>query len=289
MVVNCRRCNRHGARCGGAGGAFLLAAAAHAEYQWVIRNQVPAARWWFVGAELVFYFACMFGCVLAWRRFDRRPWVRQLLALAAGTNLLYHFPALFTVIAIVFEQREIAYGTLDHHTYLQVLLTGNALARVVHVLLASFAVTGLALSWIGALRTQSELPEANGVAQLGGKIALWCIAAAASRRCLGVVRVAQSAVATNHEFRNRNLVWHCRRDRLVADASTGDGRTGRCFAPPVECGDADDGAGRRADDRHFAMQPMNSHPKTLAAFSFFGLHCSRGNPKTVASPGKSGG
>ena len=113
----------------GHGGAVLLAAALHAEYQWVIRSQVPAARWWFVGAELVFYFACVFGCVLAWRRFDRRPWVRQLLALAAGTNLLYHFPALFTVIAIVFEQREMAYGTLDHHTYLQVLLTGNALAR----------------------------------------------------------------------------------------------------------------------------------------------------------------
>ena len=76
------------------------------------------------------------------------------------------------MIAILFEQREIAYGTLDHHTYLQVLLTGNALARVVHVLLASFAVTGLALSRIGALQTKSELPEAIGVAQLGGKIAL---------------------------------------------------------------------------------------------------------------------
>ena len=151
---------------------FFWPPRAHAEYRWVIRNQVPVARWWFVVAELVFYFACMFGCVLAWRRFDRRSWVRRLLALAAGTNLLYHFPALFTVIAILFEQRDMAYGTLDHHTYLQVLLTGNALARVVHALLASFAVTGLALSWVGALRTQSELPDANGVAQLGGKIAL---------------------------------------------------------------------------------------------------------------------
>ena len=68
----------------GAGGAVLLPPRAHAEYQWVIRNQVPVARWWFVGAELVFYFACMFGCVLAWRRFDRRPWVRQLLASRQG-------------------------------------------------------------------------------------------------------------------------------------------------------------------------------------------------------------
>ena len=63
---------------------FFWPPRAHAEYQWVIRSQVPAARWWFVGAELVFYFACMSGCVLAWRRFDRRPWVRQLLRSGQG-------------------------------------------------------------------------------------------------------------------------------------------------------------------------------------------------------------
>jgi hypothetical protein len=47
------------------------------------------------------------------------------------------------------------------------------LARVIHVLLASFAVTGLSLGWIGAARIQEESAQPNGVAKLGGQIALY--------------------------------------------------------------------------------------------------------------------
>ncbi len=143
----------------------------HDSFRWIIRDSVPAIRWWFVAAEVVFYFVCMFACVLLWRRLERRPWVRQLLAIAAGTNLLYHFPAFFTVLAIMFEQR--SYRTFDHQTYLRILLTSNALARVVHVLLASFAVTGLAMAWIGALQSPREPSEPSpAAAALGGRIAL---------------------------------------------------------------------------------------------------------------------
>ena len=60
----------------------------------------------------------------------------------------------------------------DHRIYLNFLLTSNALARVTHVLLASFAVAGLALAWIGALRSQGEASEASTAAALGGRIAL---------------------------------------------------------------------------------------------------------------------
>jgi hypothetical protein len=145
----------------------------HQAYQWIIRDRVPEGRWWFVAAEVLCYFTCMLACVLLWRRLERRPWVRFLLAIAAGTNVLYHFPALFTVLAMMFEQRDISYGMLDRQTYFRFLLTSNALARVTHVLLASFAVAGLMVSWIGWRLTQTDSSNsASAIARLGGRLAL---------------------------------------------------------------------------------------------------------------------
>jgi hypothetical protein len=119
----------------------------------------------------------MLACVVLWRRLERRPWGRRLLAIAAGTNLLYHFPALFTVLAMMFEQREtlyrMSYRMLDRQMYFRFLLTSNALARVTHVLLASFAVAGLSLSWIGARQTnESTSNTSRSVAAIGGRLAL---------------------------------------------------------------------------------------------------------------------
>src|SRR5437868_6416134 len=53
---------------------------------------VPASRWWFAAGEVLFYFVCLLSYVIVWRQLSRWRWLHILLAAAAGTNFLYHFP-----------------------------------------------------------------------------------------------------------------------------------------------------------------------------------------------------
>ena len=168
------------------------------------------------------------------------------------------------MIAILFEQREMAYGTLDHHTYLQVLLTGNALARVVHVLLASFAVTGLALVGLARCELNQNCRKQTAWHNSAGRLH-WCVAAAASRRCLGVVGVARtqsqrimsSGTAILFGIAVVTALWLMHQLAMIA---LGDVSRRRLSMATLMMA-----YGRRADDRHFAIQPMNSPQKKLAA------------------------
>lgn len=136
-------------------------------------RQVTPSRWWFTAGEIFFYFACMAVYVLLWRRMMRFRAAHRALAVAAGTNLLYHFPALFTMLAILVERPELHGQTLDRALYLKLLLDPETLSHVLHVWLASFAVAGLALAWIAErLGRRDGEADAAAAATLGGRISL---------------------------------------------------------------------------------------------------------------------
>lgn len=112
-----------------------------------------------------------------WWRYQRRTGVllrslRCLLLLAAGTNLLYHFPFLFVLIANVASSGDTSTEALDGE-FLQMISAGPVLARVTHFVLAAFAVSGIVLiGFAMKLRRLDRADDAQRVAIWGGRIAL---------------------------------------------------------------------------------------------------------------------
>jgi hypothetical protein len=106
---------------------------------------IPASRLWFGLAELFFYLACMLAYLRYWDRLRAWRFLHRLLALAASSNLMLHFPALFVIISVVSRRNLIGDEPLDRAGYWQLLLDGEVVSRVVHVWLSSMAVTGVVL------------------------------------------------------------------------------------------------------------------------------------------------
>jgi hypothetical protein len=127
-------------------GAALLAILWHGDGSyWAALHRVPAHRWWFFGGELVFYLACMIAYVVLWDRTrGQRPWHR-LLAILASTNVLYHFPPLFTMLSLMSTRPELADATLDRSLYVELFTDPETLARVAHHWLASITTAAVAL------------------------------------------------------------------------------------------------------------------------------------------------
>jgi hypothetical protein len=145
----------------------------HRWYWWYAGREITVTRWWFLGGEIAFYYGCTLAAAVIWRRADRLVWVRRLLAIAAGTNLLYHFPALFTILAIMFERPDEKLGwPLDQELYRHFLLQAETIARILHVWLSSLAVAGLSLCWIGARSTPVDSAASRRVAVNGAWVSL---------------------------------------------------------------------------------------------------------------------
>lgn len=103
---------------------------------------IPVSRLWFGLGELAFYFACMAGyLVLAGRRNGWR-FMRWLLAVFAATNLMLHFPPLFAIISTLANRGSQLGAVLDRPAYYRLLLDPEVMSRVLHVWLASLAVSG---------------------------------------------------------------------------------------------------------------------------------------------------
>jgi hypothetical protein len=144
----------------------------HQRYWRSAELEITETRWWFLGAEIAFYYVCTIAAAVIWRRADRRVWVRRILAIAAGTNLLYHFPALFTILAIMFERRDHRGWPLDRQLYWYFLLQAETIARILHVWMSSLAVAGLSLCWIGARPSAADPAASRRVAVNGAWISL---------------------------------------------------------------------------------------------------------------------
>lgn len=128
---------------------------------------------WGVG-EYVFSLALAGGYVL-WRGAapGRLRGLRCFVLLLNGTNLLYHFPFLFTVAHDVYLRGERT-DPLTASQFRGWMAQPDVLARVVHVVLASFAVTGVTLIGYGLRLQRQKGVEADGerVSRWGGYLAL---------------------------------------------------------------------------------------------------------------------
>lgn len=106
-------------------------------------------------SEYAFSVLLAVGYVL-WRRgaAQRLRGLRCFVLFLNGSNLLYHFPFLFTVASDVFLLAELP-SPISASEFRGWMMRPDVLARVVHVIFASFAVTGVALLGY-ALRLQRE-------------------------------------------------------------------------------------------------------------------------------------
>ncbi len=112
-------------------------------------SALPRSRLWFAGFELLFYFACMGAYTGLWRRWRRWRFAHRLLAVAAASNLLMHFPALFVIISVVGQRPELLSHAVDSAEFRRLLIDGEVLSRVVHVWLAATVVTSAVLMALG--------------------------------------------------------------------------------------------------------------------------------------------
>lgn len=98
---------------------------------------------------------------------------RGLILFLCGTNLLYHFPFLFSVATEIANTSEHV-PPLDGGDFRQWMIHPDVLARVVHIVLASFAVSGIAIMGLAmrTLRQDETNAGAIGLARTGAWIAL---------------------------------------------------------------------------------------------------------------------
>jgi hypothetical protein len=113
-------------------------------------SRVQSYRWWGVAWELAFYVVCIAAYVLLWERLRRHRWWHRGLAVLATTNLIWHFPALFTIISTLTMRPDLKDLPLDRALYWKLLLDGETMSRVVHHWLAAAAVAAGAAMLLGA-------------------------------------------------------------------------------------------------------------------------------------------
>ncbi len=138
-------------------------------------GRIEPRRLAFGGLELLFYYVLIAWYVVSWGRWRQFPWMHPSIAIVAGTNLVYHFPTLFTVVALM-EERGAAAGAPQR--FVTWLGDPELLARVAHFCLASLAVTGGALLFAAYRMDRSEHDigrneEFERVAGWGAQCILW--------------------------------------------------------------------------------------------------------------------
>jgi hypothetical protein len=101
--------------------------------------------------ELLFYVACMLGL---WALFAQaviaRGWARVLqvlLAVLATTNLVYHFPPLFSIMAQAANQTDLVSLSVSPQEFRQLMMRGYVVPLMVHFALASLTVSGVVIMY----------------------------------------------------------------------------------------------------------------------------------------------
>lgn len=100
--------------------------------------------------EIGFSAVCVIGYLVWWQRSNRpRRWQRLVsrgLTVLAATNLLYHFPTLFTIIGLLARSGEPSAEPITGADFRTLLIQPEVIAMTLHFWLASFAVSGLVVS-----------------------------------------------------------------------------------------------------------------------------------------------
>ncbi|MEW4561363.1 hypothetical protein AB1K70_02485 [Bremerella sp. JC770] len=109
--------------------------------------------------EIVFSLVCMIGYLAWWQSGKRsRRWQRFLsrfLAILAATNLLYHFPTLFTIIGLIARGEIDVEPPVDSGEFRTLLVQGQVIWFTLHFWFSSLAVGGL----VAGILCLKRLPE----------------------------------------------------------------------------------------------------------------------------------
>jgi hypothetical protein len=141
-------------------------------------GQIPTRRLWFTAVEFFVSLAAMAFYLALWRQSwqhrSGRRWrlaglVRRMLTVIASTNLVYHFPLLFIVVAEAQTRPELRGASLGSAAFGRLFLDGEVLARIAHFVLLGLLATGLWLLWTSirppraGLQTAAPLANRYGV------------------------------------------------------------------------------------------------------------------------------
>ncbi|WP_146119347.1 hypothetical protein [Blastopirellula marina] len=109
--------------------------------------------------EIGFSFVCLAGYLFWWSSSERNAlwqrFVSRFLAFLAATNLLYHFPTLFSIVGMIARGEVDVDSPVDSGEFRTLLVQGEVIWFTLHFWFASFAVSGL-LAGIACLQ---RLPE----------------------------------------------------------------------------------------------------------------------------------
>jgi len=133
---------------------------------------LPPSRLWFAGLELLFSLGAMIAYRLLWDRPRFPGWLHAGIGFVGGTNLVYHFPALFSIVGVLSERADLWHSEVS---FRRMLIDPETLARGGHFLLASIAVTGLYLAALAArqtARTPGAAPVLTRYVTWGARLAL---------------------------------------------------------------------------------------------------------------------
>ena len=143
---------------------------------------------YWAGIELVFSLLIMLGW---WWWLPRAAGgsraamiTRGMLALLAATNLLYHFPVLFTVAARLVDAGQTAGEPIRGPGFREQMLVAETPALTIHVVLASIAVAGtMLIGFAMRRRRQGREDEAARLATWGGR---WALLASLGQLPIGI-------------------------------------------------------------------------------------------------------
>lgn len=129
-------------------GAGLILAPPSARLADVLRR-FPAGAYWSAGSELVFSLVCLLVYAGCWNRWRRWRWLHAGVALLSVTNLLYHFPALMIVISkLATDPGWTTSAVIERSELIRLALCSEVLSLTLHYVLASIAVSGVAVLWM---------------------------------------------------------------------------------------------------------------------------------------------
>ncbi len=137
-------------------------------------RQIPAGRYLWGLAELAFSFALLGVYYGLWDRLHGHRIVHRALGALAATNLIYHFPPLFSAISVLSTRPETWQDApLEHAALIALLYDPETMIRFAHFMVASFAETGILM--IGYALRVARGGDAEGGSRIvvwGGRIAL---------------------------------------------------------------------------------------------------------------------
>lgn len=163
--------------------------------------------------ELAFYLVCMLlFLLLRSRTFRGVRGLQVILALLASTNLLYHFPPLFSVMSQAADRPSSVSDHVDPAEFRSLMMQGHIAAFSVHFGLASFAIMGVELLHRCAGRIRNSKPDSSETEQyqhIGRRSAAVALIATAIQTLVGVWLMTRMSSLAQHRFMGGDAISSC--------------------------------------------------------------------------------